>query len=270
MRLRLVLAYEGTRYAGWQLQTRMADGPPGCCGSAPSPALPTIQGALEAGLTAILGRRIPVHGAGRTDAGVHAEGQVCHCDLPASAGRIDWMRALNTKLPPDIRVLEASWTGLSFHARRSAKAKQYAYSLWLGPERALPRVSAFVWSAPPLDPALFLPALPLLQGRHDFASFRNTGAQQTATVRTLYTITCLPGQVAGLVCPPDWPVLTLMFSGDGFLKQMVRNLVGLLVWIAQGKLPASAVPDILAAKDRRALPSPCAPAQGLTLLQVVY
>jgi tRNA pseudouridine38-40 synthase len=264
-RLKLTLAYEGTSYAGWQTQTRMnEESPP----AAFSP--PTIQGVLESRMAELLGRRFPLHGAGRTDAGVHAEGQVCHVDLPCSAHRIDWRQALNSGLPPDIRVLRAEWVSLSFHARKSARAKRYAYSIWAHRQKALPRIRAFVWSTSPLDPALLLPAIPLLQGRRDFASFRNSGTRMDDTVRTLGRISCLPGRVASLTCPADWPVFTLVFEGDGFLKQMVRNLAGLLAWIGQGKIPASDIPGFLAAGDRRALPSPSAPAGGLSLLEVLY
>jgi tRNA pseudouridine38-40 synthase len=232
------------------------------------PGPPTIQGLLENRIIHLLGRRIPVHGAGRTDAGVHADGQVCHADMPDSAQRIDWQNALNSGLPSDIRVLRAEWVPLAFHARKNALAKKYAYSLWTHRQRALPRLQSFVWSTPPLDQALLLPAFSLLQGRHDFATFQNSGTRVAHTIRTLRRISRLPGMVAPLACPEDWPVCTLVFEGDGFLKQMVRNLVGLLVWIGLGKIPASSIPGFFAAKDRRALSSPSAPAQGLTLLEV--
>ncbi|MCL1940180.1 MAG: tRNA pseudouridine(38-40) synthase TruA [Desulfovibrionaceae bacterium] len=257
-RLKLTLAYQGARYAGWQLQVR------------PDKALPTIQGELESRVARIVGERIPIHGAGRTDSGVHAEGQVCHLDLPAGSERIDWQQALNMQLPHDIRITEASWVAEDFHARRSALGKRYAYSLWMSQDRALPRIAPFVWSTPvpALDP--IIQALPLLTGQRDFATFQNSGTTIANTVRTLHSITVDPGTVAGLICPPHWPVVTLVFAGNGFLKQMVRNLMGLLVWIAQGKLRADAIPALLEARKRRALPSPAAPAQGLSLMEVLY
>ena len=269
-RLKLTLAYQGTRYAGWQLQT-------------PNPAHPgktllTVQGALESCVARITralpvpgaGGRIPIHGAGRTDSGVHAEGQVCHLDLPPEARRIDWQQALNMQLPHDIRITEASWVGDDFHARMSALGKRYAYSLWMGQDRALPRIAPFVWSTQVPDLAPAIRALPLLTGRHDFASFQNSGSAIINTVRTLRSITVSPGMLVGLACPPHWPVTTLVFTGDGFLKQMARNLMGLLVWLAQGKVQADSIPAILAARSRAALPSPAAPAQGLTLVEVMY
>lgn len=230
----------------------------------------TVQGTLESCLSRIVGRRVPVHGAGRTDAGVHAEGQVCHMDLPEDAGRIDWKQALNMLLPYDIRIIRAEWVAADFHARSSACKKRYAYSLWMDRDKALPRIAPFVWSVPRLELAAMLPALPLLTGRRDFASFQNSGTLRASTIRSLHSIELRPGLLGPLACPEDWPVATLFFEGDGFLKQMVRNLSGLLVWIAQEKIKAEGIPAILAAKDRRALPSPSAPAQGLSLLEVMY
>lgn len=259
-RLKCLLAYEGTRYAGWQLQafTRKA-----------RPA--TIQGELERALESLVGRRIPVHAAGRTDAGVHAEGQVCHVDIPEDKQHIDWLRALNTRLPQDIRLLDTSWMPESFHARKSAVGKRYAYSLWMDQRlKAPPRIQAFVWSTPILNLDSMNEAAAQLVGCQDFASFQNSGTAQNSTIRTLFSVKCHPSQLAVLRCPPDWPVATFIFEGSGFLKQMVRNLMGLLVWAGQSKLRASDVPAILAAGNRKALPSPSAPAQGLTLLQVLY
>ncbi len=232
---------------------------------------PTIQGELERSITAIIGTRMPVHGAGRTDAGVHAEGQVCHVDLPEGTQRIDWPRALNVRLAPDIRVLDAQWSGPGFHARKSALRKRYAYSFWAHADKAVPRLQAFVWSCPPLGVERMLAVIPLLTGQRDFASFRNAGGTNGGdSSRRLFAVNYLPGVAAGLVCPPGWPVGSMVFEGDGFLKQMVRNLMGLMVWVGLGKIWPEDIPAIFAAKDRRALPSPSAPAQGLTLLEVLY
>jgi tRNA pseudouridine38-40 synthase len=258
-RLRLTLAYVGTRYAGWQLQAR-GDGA----------GTPTVQAALETAFARVLGRRFPVSAAGRTDAGVHAEGQVCHVDVPENKEHIDWQRALNVNLPPDIRVLSARGTGPDFHARKNATGKRYIYSLWMHRDRALPRLDPFVWSVPVLDCRRLAEALPFLTGRRDFASFRNSGTPGDDTIRDLHSISLLPGHAGLLACPSDWPVLSLVFEGAGFLKQMARNLAGLLVWVGLGKLKAERIPGILEAKDRRALPSPCAAARGLTLARVFY
>lgn len=258
-RLKLTVAYEGTRYEGWQMQAARKGGRPR-----------TIQGELERAVGAVIGRRAAIHGAGRTDGGVHAEAQVCHVDVPAEGAAVDWMRAVNVQLDADIRVLAAEWADDRFHARKSAVGKRYAYTLWQGRHKAPPRLQAFVWSCPELDWDRIAPVIPRLVGERDFASFQNGGAKLTHTVRSLRTIEVLPGRAASLVCPPDWPVVTVLFEGNGFLKQMVRNLMGLLVWAGQGKIAAPDVPAILAAVSRGALPSPSAPARGLTLLEVLY
>ncbi|MDR0827388.1 MAG: tRNA pseudouridine(38-40) synthase TruA [Desulfovibrio sp.] len=258
MRLKLTLAYEGTAYAGWQMQ------------AGDKKDLPTIQGKVEYAFRRLAGKRIMVQGAGRTDAGVHAEGQVCHADVEEAGTRIDWKGALNAWLPPDIRILNCVSVPADFHARASAKAKHYVYSLWMHKDRPLPRLKNFVAHCPPLDLELLATALPLLCGQHDFASFQNSGSNLAHTLRELYSIELKPGFVSGLRCPEDWPVISLLYTGNGFLKQMARNLSGLLIQIGLGKIPADAVPGILAARDRRALPSPCAPARGLTLLEVIY
>ncbi len=286
-RLKLTLAYEGTRYCGWQLQAAPAAVPSSWAEkAAPSPAsppcvpasvargchnLPTIQGTLEHALAGILGFRAPLTAAGRTDAGVHAEAQICHCDVPEEKAGVDWLRALNTKLPQDIRVLEAVPVAPDFHARKDARSKVYAYSLWMSRQKALPRVQAFVWSTPVLATERMREAGRLLLGRHNFASFQNVGTPIRETTRTLYDVRYETGTIGGrLRCPEDWPVCTLYFEGDGFLKQMVRNIVGMIVWVGLGKIEARSIPDILAASDRRALPGPSAPARGLTLMEVKY
>lgn len=256
-RLKLTLAYQGTAYAGWQLQSKEV-----CPG--------TVQGEIERAVARITGYRIPVHGAGRTDSGVHAEGQVCHLDLEDKHTHIDWHRAINVNLPPDIRILDAAWTDKSFHSRKSAKGKRYAYSLWMHTDRAYPRIAPFVWSVPPIDLSAASPIIPLLTGRRDFATMQNSGTKLKNTVKTVYSISIQPGVLGPLFCPAHWPVATIIVEGDGFLKQMVRNIVGLLVWVAQGKVQPEEVEAIMLARNRAALPSPSAAAQGLTLLEVLY
>jgi tRNA pseudouridine38-40 synthase len=254
-RLKLTLAYEGTRYAGWQIQAG---------------SIPTVQGCLEKAVAGIAGRRIPVHAAGRTDAGVHAEAQVCHLDAPENRPDLDWRKALNALLPPDIRILAADFVPHAFHAQRAAKGKLYAYSLWTDRQSPLPRARAFVWHTGNLDLPGMAAAARLLEGRRDFASFRNTGTAREPAVRSLRGIRQESGRLGPLLCPEDWPVTTFFFEGDGFLKQMVRNLMGFLVFVGQGKLDPARTTDILAAGNRRALPSPTAPARGLTLISVSY
>ncbi|MDR2124615.1 MAG: tRNA pseudouridine(38-40) synthase TruA [Desulfovibrio sp.] len=257
-RIKLIVAFEGTAYAGWQIQ------------SGGMPQVPSIQACLESAFARIVGSPVRVHGAGRTDAGVHADGQVCHADVDETKMPSNARRALNACLPSDIRVLSCTQVEAAFHARKSAVGKRYAYSIWTGRDKPVPRIRNFIAQAPPLNPDLLNAALPHITGRHDFASFQNSGATARNTVRELYSVQCRKGELACLRCPEDWPVLNLVFEGNGFLKQMVRNLSGMLIHVGAGKIDPEDIPGIAAARDRRALPSPCAPACGLSLLEVMY
>ncbi|MCC8193241.1 MAG: tRNA pseudouridine(38-40) synthase TruA [Deltaproteobacteria bacterium] len=255
MRLKLTLSYLGCAYAGWQIQ-------------ADTPGTGTVQGELERALGSIAGHPVRVHGAGRTDSGVHAEGQVAHADVPDKP--VDWRRALNAKLPRDIRVLSAEPVSGDFHARFDAVGKLYAYTLFSGSCPVSPRLEPFVWTTPPLDLASMAAAAGVLTGRHDFASFRNTGTPGSDTVREIWSIRHEAGLAGSFRCPENWPVSTWFFHGNGFLKQMVRNLMGVMVWAGLGRVAPDDVAACLAAKDRQAVPSPTAPARGLTLMRVEY
>lgn len=255
-RLKLTISYAGTAYAGWQIQ-------------AASQAQSTVQKELETALSRIAGRAVRVHGAGRTDSGVHAEGQAAHADVPRRDG-FDWQKALNATLPRDIRILNACIVPDAFHARYSATGKLYAYSLFIGMGNTPPRLAPFVWTTPPLDTAAMAEAAAILTGSHDFAAFQNTGTPVKDTVRNLWRIQCETGVSGPFRCPEDWPVMTWFFHGNGFLKQMVRNLMGLMVWVGLGKLGTADVAACLAGKDRTAVPSPTAPPEGLTLMRVEY
>ncbi len=244
-RIRLTLAYTGTHYHGWQLQR----------------SGPTVQGVLENALQRLAGQPVRVHGAGRTDAGVHALGQVAHFDIPDHRGHLPWQRALNALLPDDICVRQAETVPPDFHARFSATAKEYTYTLWTEANFLLPQRRPWTWAVGPLDLAALDAAATYLLGTHDFASFQNTGTPITDTCRTLMLLTREPG-------PTPWEI-TLRFRANGFLKQMVRNLVGLLVAISQGRLTPTVIPDILAARNRAAAPA-TVPPQGLCLERVFY
>ena len=252
--LKLTLAYTGTAYSGWQIQEKK--NPP-----------PTIQGELERALGSICKQHVRVFGAGRTDAGVHALAQVAHCkvpDLPA----INWLLALNTCLPPDIRVLAARPTHEGFHACFDAQSKTYRYELWLS-RLVPPRLYPFVWGCGPLDLAALEAALPLLEGRHDFASLQNKGSDLDNTVRTVYSLTCKLAAAGRDSLQKQDLLLELHVRANGFLKQMVRNMVGLLVAVGRHKFDAAHIPALLAACARHQAP-PTAPARGLTLLEVHY
>ena len=271
MRLALLLAYQGTRFSGWQIQEK--------------PRAPlTVQGVLESAVAHISGGHVRLHGSGRTDAGVHAYGQVVHGDVPdrrfpprgdsvASDGCDDagrrWRRALNALLPPDIRVLAAHAARPDFHARTDALHKTYVYDFWQ--ERAFtpPRLVSFVWPCGPLVVDAMRAALLPLCGRHSFATFRNTGTDTESDVRTVLEarIDVLPPSP---FLPPHAPALRLTLRADGFLKQMVRNIAGMLVACGQGKLSPGDVPSLIAAGARHALCAPTAPPQGLALARVAY
>ncbi|MBR4747414.1 MAG: tRNA pseudouridine(38-40) synthase TruA [Desulfovibrio sp.] len=265
MRLKIVLAYEGTGWHGWQIQ-------------APALALRTVQGQLEQALSRLAGARVSAFGSGRTDAGVHALGQTVHCDVADERfPKIrDWRHALNALLPPAIRVLSCEPCAGDFHARFSARAKTYRYRFWQEPGFVLPWLGPYVWRCGPLDKEPMRRALEALKGTHDFAGFANAGTPVKDTVRTIYQASLeeepwdavLAG--AGPCLPPHRPCLRLDVTGSGFLKQMVRNIAGLLHDAGKGKLAPDEVPSFLQGRPRELLPSRTAPACGLTLIKVHY
>jgi len=245
-RLKLVVAYEGTDFAGWQFQ----------------PEQRTVQGELERALSSICGRDVRVHGAGRTDAGVHALGQVAHCDVPERRAGVDWPRALSSMLPDDLAVLAAEPAAQDFHARKHALSKTYVYSLAVERRYDLPQRRRFAWATGPLDKTAMKRAAAHLVGRRDFAGFMNLGTPVHSTVRALELAEGRAGTFPGEV---DW-----VFKADGFLKQMVRNMVGLLAEVGRGKLDPDRVPQVLALADRDKAPYATAPAHGLCLARVAY
>ncbi|KAF5048324.1 tRNA pseudouridine synthase A [anaerobic digester metagenome] len=244
-RIRLTVAYVGTRYLGWQIQGRGA----------------TIQGTLEEKLSRICEEPVRVHGSGRTDSGVHALGQVAHFDAPDSKARIPWQKALNSMLPDDIAILDAREAEPGFHARFSVRSKRYAYTLWTEPDFTLPQRAPFVWPVRNLDLTAMDRAAAFLAGTHDFAAFQNAGTEVKGTVRTLEPIR----RESGLL-PCEW---VFRFQADGFLKQMVRNLMGLLVEVGRGGMSPEDARAVLESRDRRLAPA-TAPPQGLTLEEVIY
>ncbi|KUJ95641.1 MAG: tRNA pseudouridine synthase A [Desulfonauticus sp. 38_4375] len=245
MRLKLTLAYLGSRYGGWQLQKNVS----------------TIQGEVEKAVSTICQQPIRVHGASRTDAGVHALGQVAHFDPPQDKIAIPWQRALNGLLPKDISVVKVEEVSSDFHSRFSAKNKTYSYSFWLEPEYVLPQRYPFVWECGPLDLPRVEEGISLLQGEHDFASFMNTGTPVKSTIRNLYWLKLEPG--------PYPQEIILRVKGDGFLKQMVRNIAGLVWLLGKAKVDKDFVRKLLKTPKREMWP-PTAPAKGLTLEKIEY
>ena len=241
--LKLVLAYDGTLLVGWQRQA----------------AGDSVQGLIEDALGRFEGRPVTVHGAGRTDAGVHALGQVASARVSFTHDTATLVRALNAHLPETVRVLRVDDAPPDFHARLSARSKTYRYDI-RNTAIAPPFDRAFVWHVPEaLAVAPMQHAAALLVGTHDFAAFRSVGSDAVGTVRTLTT---------SAVAEHDG-LLSYTVSGNGFLRHMVRAIVGTLVEVGRGWRDASSVRTLLG-HGRRAEAGPTAPPQGLFLVCVDY
>jgi tRNA pseudouridine38-40 synthase len=244
--LKITIQYDGTAYVGWQ---RQANGV-------------SIQSLFEDALSRIEGGPVVVHGAGRTDAGVHALAQVASVPLAAAIEPPTLARALNAVLPPDVRVLAVEEAAPDFHARFSALGKLYEYRIVNAP-LVSPFMQRYVWHiAQSLEIEAMRQAAVALVGARDFAAFQGAGSAVTSTDRVVRAIEWQDG--GGY----DLPIV-MRIEGDGFLRHMVRNIVGTLVEVGLGRWPASRVPEILASRDRT-LAGPTAPAHGLFLVRVVY
>ncbi|MGB7219044.1 MAG: tRNA pseudouridine(38-40) synthase TruA [Vicinamibacterales bacterium] len=240
---KITLAYDGTDFVGWQ---RQANGT-------------SIQGLLEDALSDLDGRKVVVTGAGRTDAGVHALGQVAGCSLDRAITGAAVTRALNARLPADIRVLSAAEVPPQFHARFNARAKTYRYRIW-NADVLSPFERRYVWHVEgALDVAGMDGAARLLEGHHDFAAFRAAGGTTRTTERTM---------TASRVDRRD-RLVVYETTGDGFLRYMVRAIVGTLVEIGRGRQPPAWMGDVLGGRDR-ARAGPTAPPEGLFLVRVDY
>jgi tRNA pseudouridine38-40 synthase len=250
MLFRITLAYDGTDFEGWQSQAR----PRGRARAR------TVQDALETALSRLAGGgRVAVSGAGRTDAGVHATGQVASFELSRPMAAADLARALNGLLPEDVRVLDAAPAPAGFHARKSATSKRYRYVLDTGPVQLPTRRRLAAHVPRVLDRDRVADAARLFLGRHDFASLCSAGGSAKTTVRTVF---------ASDAC---WEGTTLVYEveADGFLRKMVRSMVGGLREAGRGACAVEDLRRALLARDRRAWPAP-AEARGLTLLAVRY
>lgn len=243
-RVRLDLAYDGTDYHGWQLQPRER----------------TVQGTVEAALARMTaGRRAPVRGAGRTDAGVHARGQVADAWVPASLSEEAIRRGLTKILPSDIVLHDVRAVDPAFHAWRDAVSKTYVYRLDRRP-RGDPFLARFTLHRPgTLDFAAIDDALGRLPGRRDFGGFTDSRCDKDDRVRTLLEARYEERDGVG----------RFVFRADGFLTRMARNLVGTLLEIGGGRMPPERIDAILASGDRR-LAGPTAPPRGLCLERVDY
>ena len=246
-RLKLTVAYDGAPFSGWQSQ----------------PNGNGVQDHLEHALESICGERVRVHGAGRTDAGVHALAQVAHADVPVRRYAPErWVKALNGVLPSAIRIMRCRFVSDSFHARFSAKGKVYRYRIW-NAEVAPPFEHGRAWHVrDPLDHRRMAEAALLFVGRHDFRAFAaNRGAPVSDAVRTMQSV----------LIRHSGALIVIEFAGEGFLYKMARIMAATLVHVAQGKMHHDEIRRRLA-KNQRPTTSTrqVAPAAGLFLVRVRY
>ncbi len=245
--LKLTLSYDGTAYAGWQVQ----------------PDEPTVQLALEAALTRVTGQHVRAIASGRTDAGVHALAQVVSIETECALAPDVLLRALNANLPRDVAVSDVAEAPDGFHAIRDAVGKRYRYVLHDGPIRDVFSLR-YAWYLPArLDAAAMHRAAQHLKGTHDFASFQTAGSERATTIRTITDV----GVERGRGEARDR--VTIDVAADGFLYNMVRTIVGTLVEVGRGASAEDRPAEVLAAKDRRAA-GMTAPPQGLFLVEVKY
>jgi tRNA pseudouridine38-40 synthase len=254
LNLRLILSYDGTEFAGWQVQ----------------PGQPTVQGALASAIGRLTGENVLPQGSGRTDAGVHALAQVASFATASAIPAENWMRALNDILPASIRVLEVSEAAPEFHARKSARAKTYRYRIHRG-AICPPFLARYVWHYPyPLEDRAMVAAAELVVGQHDFTSFAAVDPERvermaaeenvhTTNIRTIYSSNWIR----------EGEELVYTVRGNGFLHHMVRNLVGTFLLVGKGTVTLEDLRRILEARERTAA-GPTASASGLYLVEVEY
>ena len=244
MNYKLTIQYDGSRYDGWQRQGNSDN---------------TIQGKIEGVLSRLTGECVEIHGAGRTDAGVHAEGQVASVKLPGNRPAAEVMAYLNQYLPEDIAVIGVEEVDERFHARLTAVGKVYRYDIRLGGTPNVFRRKYQYRVAGPLDVAAMEKAAEHLTGTHDYRAFCSNKRYKKSTVRT---VTAIDIAVNGAD-------MSITFRGDGFLYNMVRILTGTLLEVGLGERKAEDMPAILESLDRTRA-GKTAPAQGLTLVKVEY
>jgi tRNA pseudouridine38-40 synthase len=253
-KIRLILQYDGTAYHGWQIQ----------------PEGDTVQGILEKSVAKICGEHTKVMGAGRTDAGVHALGQVAafRTRSPLPSGTMQ--KALNAVLPPDIRVLNAAEVDDAFQPRNHALRKSYFYLIAHRSDKSA-FLRRYVWTVGhPLDPELMNTAARRLIGLRDFSSFMGSGSGIRNRVREIFSLHITPfAGIDFMTVRLAGNFLRIRIEANGFLRHMVRNIVGTLVEIGRGRIGADSIEEILAARDRR-FAGPTAPPNGLFLERVSY
>jgi len=243
MNIKIIVEYDGTHYCGWQNQNNGL----------------AVQMAIEQAIARVEGHRVPLHGAGRTDAGVHALGMCANFHPQVAIPPEKWALVLNTHLPDDIRVVASCAAEEDFHARFDAVGKHYRYTMFYrNIASALDsRRSWHIYG--PMDVAHMQRQARLLEGTHDFVGFVASGGKKNATVKTIYRST--------LTCCGDYWYYDVW--GNGFLYNMVRIIAGTLVDMGKGKLPGVTMEDVITAKHRLSA-GMTAPAQGLCLMEVFY
>lgn len=278
MRIKILLAYDGSYYHGWQVQEK------------PNPP-PTIQGAVESALFNLYKQKIRIFGSGRTDAGVHAIGQVAHFDLPDTVKPFiplaKLAKALNFFLRPHTRILGIEQASPYFHARNDAIAKTYIYNLWPGEHEVTcsqdlisfnlcpPHLASHFWECGYIDIIKMREGAKNFEGWHDFGAFQNSGTPVKSTCRKIIScdISCkspVPfyGEESNITCRIK--PLQITITANGFLKQMARNIVGALVGLAQNKIEIKDLEMCFNNPDRKALVTATAPAHALVLAHVFY
>jgi tRNA pseudouridine38-40 synthase len=241
--VKLTIEYVGTRYSGWQVQNNGV----------------SVQQEMETALATVLGKRVRILSSGRTDAGVHARGMVAHLrtdkNLPLSAFR----EGVNRHLPRDIAVQKAEFVSNDFHARHNAKGKWYRYSILQAPAPS-PLAGPFSWHIrKPLAVEAMRKAAGAFIGRHDFAGFRSSSCDAKTTIKEIFSVTLIKQE----------RMLTIDIRGDGFLRNMVRRMIGSLVEIGLGEKPPGEIAAILARGGEHTA-GLTAPSQGLCLMEVWY
>lgn len=251
-RVKLILQYKGTRYYGWQVQ----------------PNGPTIQEILERALFKIFQQKVHVVGSGRTDSGVHALGQVAHADVPGKrTSRL--LDSINHLLPHDVAVTAVEVVPLTFHAQKSARHKIYDY-LILNSFIRSPFLGDYVWQTPKkLNIPSMRQAARLLVGEHDFKTFCASDTSVMTTTRRIDRLAIRAHTRYKRLGTSDGRLIQITIEGNGFLKHMVRNIVGSLVDVGKGRMTLTQFRQAFRARDRRRA-GICAPARGLILREVIY
>jgi tRNA pseudouridine38-40 synthase len=242
--IRFVVAYDGTRYHGWQRQKNGL----------------TIQAVIEERLQLMTQSPVKLLASGRTDAGVHALNQVCNFKTPSQIPIDTLKRGLNALLPPDILVKEATVVPLEFHSRYRAKSKIYEYRILNRQNPDIFRRNVLWHIRLPLDVETMSECLPIIKGTHDFSAFKSSGSANTDPVRTILS-TCIESDEDG--------VLRIIVEGNGFLRHMVRNIIGTLVEAGTGRMDLKRFAEVLESGDRQ-MAGRKAPPQGLFLVAVKY